>query len=287
MTRFRAPESATTYAGLDDAAFADGAPVSAHVIRTLARQVNRALERKSLVYRWLGVGNPSASSVSTFAPPFWGQMTPCAEVPLFYRPGISRLRCRVRMMAEGAAAGFHGIDIGYVTSRSPRGNLDDVGVTHSPNGLTTTSYETFIIPVSIDGQDTLSLWWRANIEGDEPLMSTATHGGINTGNNNGNSRSGSCILHTTLGTPWNVDQTNANAIQRNGHWIRFLYSTYEVGRGEIRDGDNSAGELVNFTRLFYEPTVDDWRRSSRSGTTWEIRQLPEVRLHSIAIYEDS
>ena len=76
MTRFRAPESATTYAGLDDAAFADGAPVSAHVIRTLARQVNRALERKSLVYRWLGVGNPSASSVSTFAPPFWGQMTP-------------------------------------------------------------------------------------------------------------------------------------------------------------------------------------------------------------------
>ena len=44
---------------------------------------------------------------------------------------------------------------------------------------------------------------------------------------------------------------------------------------------------MNYTRLFYEPTVDDWRRSSRSGTTWEIRQLPEVRLHSIAIYEDS
>lgn len=291
MTKFKSPETATTYAGLDDAAFVDGQPVSAHVIRTLARQVNRALSRKALVYRWLGNGNANASNVATFVPPFWGHMTPCGEVPIFYAPGISTLRCRVRMMAEGATSGFHGIQLGYTTSRHPGGALDSGALTHTPNGISTTSYADLTIPVSIEGQDMLTLWWRAYLLGDEPLMNTTTHGGANTGDNSYNSRAGACIMRNTYSSPstsWIVDPTNANAIQRNGHWIRMLSSYgYEVAKLEVRDGRADETEYVDYRRLLFQPVTDDHRWGPGKGVTWEIRQLPQVKLHSIAIYEDA
>lgn len=283
MTKFKQPEVATSQSGLEDSAFSDGSPLSAHKVRVLAQSVNRSLQREAMVWRWLGDG------LSVYVPPFWSELTPCSRMPIFYSEGVDALRVRVRLEVE--ATSFNNVSLGCVTSRQLFGQLGATKVDVTPSGLGSSLTSTFAVPVSGTGQDELTFFWRYNPDGGETLLATGTYGGTSSGN----FEFGDHILCSTedpsISAPWVTSQSGAS-VQRSGFYALVSASSGQRLIAEIRDGrqdvswyyDGVSGVVSStLSALYFQPTFENITKSL--GYTYELRELPKAVLSSIAVYE--
>lgn len=283
MTKFKAPEVATSQSGLEDSAFSDGSPLSAHKVRVLARSVNRSLQREALVWRWLGDG------ASVFVPPYWGELTPCSRMPIFYSEGVDALRVRIRLEVE--ATSFNDVSLGCVTSRQLFGQLGSTKVDVTPSGLGSSLTATFNVPVSGTGQDELTFFWRYNIDGGETLLATGTYGGTSGGAFEYGDRLLCSTEDPSISAPW-VTSQSAASVQRSGFYALVSASSGQRLIAEVRDGrqdatwyyDGVSGVVdATLSTLYFQPAFENITPSL--GYTYELRELPKAILSSVAVYE--
>lgn len=300
MTQFRAPEIATARGGLDDDAFVSGQPLSAHILREMIRQSNLQSRRSNPVFRWFG--NGVGGGRTERAPAFWQVALPCGEVVIRKTPGVGKLRCRVRVLADSGRR----LEVALYTHRAGGDlSLHSAVVTGSGTGSYVTADIT--VPCLEGDQDAVTVWWRALVDpSNDPVVTSANWSGL----------SATSFGDATWGTPamgfggddtwqfyskrrdvfidnyvasqylagsppkpgWRIGRSDSAGLSRSGFYI---YMTSRNQLHEIRDPVFSSG----FSPIISIAPNLPFDLESYQGVYYTMRQLPEAHIESVAIYE--
>lgn len=286
---FKAPEIATIHGALDDAAFTDGAPLSAHVARTLIRNGNRLAARGHLVFRHVAPGavSPEATVYAglAYAPSYWTKALPLVHpFPVEKAQGLTKLRMKIRADITTDAI----VDFALCTSAYGRRSPFDITSTGLLNmvgtGVPAPYTQADVACRKGDGEE-LGLYIKAQGHSDDPQLDFTTYGGV---------ASGLATVRGTdyffrLGSQWNTSGSNGTASPQNlaeaGHRVAFytnilgggrlLHSAQIVGVGE----PTGAGRT---DALFFWPPVATPSQIDQSR--FVIYKSPDLQILSVAIY---
>jgi hypothetical protein len=259
----KGPEIATAYGGLDDAAFTDGAPLSAATLRELARNTNRLAARGGLLWRWVDTVGDASVSLSKFYSVILGPMdltymVPQAILPIRKKPGIRQFRVRVRFRA---VSGAHVLIRGQTQA-----GIDDAYA--EGLGLDTTTAVQLTLPAREGPGEALSFAWRWSADPEnDPLIDTGTYGGASSGSSATIRRSG-----FILSSQFTTDPSPA------GHYLI------------VKDGNGRIEHIAGIES--YDTVYEGWGTIRprwptelwNTGRAWEVRRRSPLQLISIAVY---
>lgn len=285
MTYPRAPELATRIGCLDDEAFAVDASADAWGLRELVRNGNTFLARGGLMFRELG--NVAGTDTETQAQgaklstvwPIWQACLALPEqgMPVPKKPGLTQMRMRVRATITS------GRTVLLQVGTRLRPFNDQVAYAQVLEMLGTGAlavYEKNDVEVDVAEGELLSFFAQTELDYEnDPLLVTATYGGASTGTTYLSPRS--LFWDQTLATPWN---TTGAQVHLGGHYVLFRSTSADkrVLWGpcpivEVYRESPGAGEALYF---YPEPPPE----LLGVELDYQIRKLPEMRLHSVACY---
>lgn len=304
MGKARDPEYATALGGLDDAAFTDGSPLSAHVLRQLIRQSNMNASRSTCVYRY--TGQKAIGAGVTYVPPFWGFATPQGAVPIRKAPSVRQLRVRIRATVESGRGIWFGVE-----TQDHKFRWEDTLSVIGTGGVQ--AYD-MSVPVSSSADEWLAVYFRAQLDPTtDPVVTSASWSGL----------SAAAFGDGTWGTPtinpyvdvngfyyvaagpnfvhdgyvtaqfgdnggargWRIGTSDTNSIARSGLYL-WIYDVGASGGGaayEVRDGSSGwqSGGLA--PSIWVHPEIAGWE--TLFGRSYTLRQLPTAQILSVSAYE--
>jgi hypothetical protein len=285
MTSLPAIEIASLLGALDSAVIADGAPASAHVLRTVAMNGNRLRSKGHPLMTLAWDADESATEVKGglfwIAPPFWVQACP-GPVPVSKKPGL--VKGDARIVAK--VLDSHRVLFQLSTVQHPysdRGQAgDDNMVTCTGDG--DNDYDVYSLDVSeglrldYGPAETLTLWMRG--DPSTTLMDTGTYGTPNTGTLNQAGDYVSIDQMNDASAAWN---TSGNTPDKGGHAI-----IWKDGAGNILVSHRMIVAVDAATRLSFWPQISEAERrlitrNAGAGASYDIVKLPEVRLGAVTV----
>lgn len=232
-------EKSSGTSGIASAGVASGRPVSAHVVRELARQANYQATRSGLVYRWT-----PETSASLVAPCRWQFLAPQCSVPVRVSSGTTSLRCGFRAAVPSGRT----ISFGVVCTPAGQDVIEpDDTNTITMFGTGTSQRVDGVVPCPASRDFLLTLFWRHAVNlASDPVITTASYdtGVLGTFESGAwatptvgavNTDFGVARIYDTLNLSgiglWLNDPTNANAVQRLGYYL-FAYDTGSTTTGQ-------------------------------------------------------
>lgn len=275
MVYLKTPEFSSKFGAVDDLAFTDGSPVSAHVLREMARNGNRLISKGDLLFRWVGAEDDgtgeSTSAGSSFAPPFWQYAIPVFPFPVLKRKGITQIRVRVRAdIDSGLTLLFY---VGTLKNPTPTPLATSNILTMAGTG-SLAAYTKNDIEVREPAGEVLSFFYKYSVDpSSDALMNTATYGSPSAGTSSYNTGP---FWFSDTGTPATWNTTTAE-VHEGGHYVQFLdsNSVRETFIGEIRG-------VVSATQLLFWPECPNSQLIR--GAKYQILKLPACKFVSIAVY---
>lgn len=291
MAFFRPPEVSEAFGALDDDAFQDGSPTSAHVLRELCRNGNRLIAKSSLMFRWIGDAQTSGDNSGSglgFAPFFWQHLINVPAMPVPKKYGATKMRVRVRAAITSGAT----VMVYVGTSRAPtpahiRSGSDQLNCTGAGTG-TVSVYEKADIPVRRDAGEVLSFYFRSYFD-TSTALATGTYGGNASGTVAfliGNNFFDDTL---TKNDGWDTDVPSNTNLVDDGHFVLFkdsngalLHVAQITGTGRDLGFIDNGSYTRTTDQLEFEPAARDIR--NLAGSTYEIYQLPRIQMVSVAAY---
>lgn len=298
MTTFKSPEIATVFGGIDTDALADGRVIPAGVLRELLRSGNLLLARGSQMFRWVGSRrqNPTEldpGSARHFVSPFWRPLIPLENWPVPKKPGLTKARIRIQATITNLAVVE--VQIATVGNGGFEDNPDSSKTITLIGDGTSTAYGGNAEIRCRDGVDeTVGFYVRAVLDHlNDPDLNDAVPPGF------GGAASGvvtsdttGIFWDTTLAPPWNLPPYSpANpAVHEGGHYVFFTHlDTAIPPRARLIHGP---ALIVNTWReapragqgLHFWPPMDSAFFPSLGTTTYNLKQLPLMRMDGVAMY---
>lgn len=295
----KAPEYSSSVSALHASAFVDGEPLSAHVLRELARQTNRQASRSSPIFRFVGYG---ARIGVQYAPARWRYASPSCAIPVRKRLGVQRLRTCVRAYVESGRR----VAFALLSDASPR--ADEVAAYIDGSGaIVSVAWET---ECPSSSEILLSPMWRAVVDpSSDPLVTSAQWIGLSA-STFGDATWGTPTIATNTGTGqfathgphhfrdqyvtsqfvtylgargWRVAPNDTAAIQRAGMYA-FVFDSGFSGAGTAYECGPYGATIVSpgIGDAIY--TIDTVPRSVL-GKIYSMNRLPEAQILSWAVYE--
>lgn len=275
---FRLPEVATEYGGLDDAAFDDGSPVSAHVLREMARNGNRLTGRGDLLAQWNAYAEDGVDGLRSvarmFAAPYWQFLLPIPILEVEKRSGVDTVLVRLRVLVEAGFSVLFFVGTSLRPTPANTRSADQVAVA----GSASIQNVDITVPVRRSRGELLSVYVRHVVNTTtDTLMDTATYGTPNTGVIPNTSTRG--FGHFSYpGATW------TNAIPSGGHYVNFSDAT---GREQRHVPSKIVAAYINspIFELHFHPIISSPEVfQSLVNATFTIRRLAAVRVISAAVY---
>lgn len=285
MTSIRTAEAFSTYGGLDSTSVNQAAPYSSHVLRTLAKGVNRLTTRAHPLFNMVWLEREAteyrASTFDGYVPNAWEALLP--PITIMKKPGLST--CALRVRAKIATGNT--MKIRVITSAT---GDESVRESDSGNIMTVTANGSYAyndltgIPISDGEFDTVSLL----ISGENPssLAATATYGSPNT------------ALADYIGTNTLIDDSATWNLTGNTlagkAFLRFVDASSNriTTDREITEVQARVGEATG-NILRFEPPLSRFERAAAvyyadtNGTAatgaYEVHSAPKFNITQIAM----
>lgn len=270
----RIPEIATRYGGLEDEAFNDGRASSALTLRTLAMATNNLIARPEPWIVCLFDASEEPLNGNTvmqgFAPTHWIPIS--ATLPGAKRPGMEFATLKLwAQITNGETCHLQ-----IVTSKAPF--REDATPSNADNVvalLGTGDFEEYTlenIPISPGAMDTATLLIRSDplgtlFDGSEGA-GTPVSGTANVVHHDFFICSAASWTNTGLGGSW----------EQLGTGVNFKRGS------QLLESRTVVGVQTNNQAFFYPPIFDVSRVQALTGCDFELFQLPQWRLASIALY---
>ncbi len=281
MVLFKGYEIAGKFGGLDDDCLADGEPVSAHVLREMLRNGNRLKAKGDLMFRYVARADTNAETGESklWAPPIWIHAINVPSIPVPKKAGLTKMRMKIRATIDNAAN--VAMYIGTSEKPTPDGRPSSEFLDLAGNGALQT-YTFSNIAIREDAGERLSFYIKALVNTTDSAMNTGTFGAPATGTVDGGA--GNIGQFVEQGATWNrTGSTPANG----GHYVYFWTDSGKTalkhGPAWIIDVGGQTGATTD-TLYFYPYTA---LGVQMSGSYFDIRKLPSVKIHSIACYSQS
>jgi len=272
MTLFKTPEVAAVYGALADAAFADGAPVTAHKVRELVRDGNLLKGRAGMLARWVADQRTSGErpgAALAYAPPYWQHAVSSLVVPVGKKHGIRTLRARIRAIVslDQRVSWF----IGATPRPTPRAARISQGEVAIQTGTGDVDVIDLEFPCQAPPGERLSIYMRHLVDpSKDPLMDTGTYGTPNTGTVN------------TVNTPYSFGHNAAawSNVHTGGHYVLFT----TAGGGIRHVPSKIVDTLSGIDLAIYPHFGSDAERYGTRGSTFTLYKSPSVQLLSVVVY---
>lgn len=268
------PEIFSLYGCMDSDAFADGAAVSAHHLRTLALARNRLLAKAqplcNLVWPTSYTNELQVDSFEGVGALAWQRVHP--QILVAPKMGLRLMDARLRVKVTSGAK----IAIQIETRAAPfrdtissganyleisgSGSYDDVSLSN--------------VPIADDGYDYLNLWIRGSPTGT--LGVTGTYGSPNRGTHDVLERG----AMTDNAATWN-SAIGASTWAEGGHYVRFENSAAAV----LPIAPRTISTMVGGTRITFWPELIDQEIHTTQVTNqnyYAIMQLPRWAIANFA-----
>lgn len=270
MSTIATPEIPATFGALDSDVYADGGPVDALVLRTLATSANRLMCTGEPLINlvWdassdLG-GDEAPGSFIGFGWPFWFRLTPLASRPK--TPGQTLGHAIVRVKLRNTET----MQVQVETRRRP---FDASGASNilSITGTGSDAYVTLDdIPIDPSDTERIAFWARGDVTAT--TGNTGTYGAPNTGTidrlQGYDLEDDSATWTTTVGATW----------AEGGHGV-----TFKDGGG-TQIAEPRLITAVHATRLSVYPAFSYEEIAILAGATYTIVELPRWRVTQLALY---
>lgn len=279
----KAPEKSSGTSGIYTAGVATGRPLSAHVVREMARQANYQVSRSGLVYRWQG-----QTTDAVYAPSRWAFMVPQCSVPVRVASGTTSLRCAFRVTVPSSRR------VSFGVTATPLG--ETVVAPAWPHYATATGTGSsqrveFEVPCPASRDFKLSLWWRHEQDhAVDPVVASASYNSAELGTFGsggwatptiGRSDNGMMLDLRGVTASYNfwLNEPNAsNAIQRLGYYLVVF-------------DEGASGAAKTFA--IHQLGEDEWVRElycpgltrASQGKRYTILQAAACTLTSACVYE--
>lgn len=284
------PKIYPTFGALDSDCVADGRPLDAHVLQTLAGSSNRLITRSAPLASLVWNAAPPAvvelpGTNIAYAMPFWSQVTP--RIPIIKMPLIKEATLLYTLGASDDAE----IGLQIATDQAPFDPTlpiatsmtvaEIIGSATSPYG-DVKDRKNFIPLREGAVNESVAFYLRGGY-GD--LADTGTYGSPNSGTiesiSGNNPLYGSSIK--VSGATWNSKadgDPTSDRLDGGGHVFIF-----KNGLGDTI----LEPRLIRFVQREDELTVfpgvpEDFRGEVLRGADFEIRKLPVVRFHGLMLY---
>lgn len=272
MTLFKLPELATEYGQLADAAFGDGSPGSAHVMRELGRNGNLLKARGGQVQRFVSDARSSSDgqgNALSFAPPYWQHLVPGLIIPANKKSGITSVRCRLRVQIDNGYKVL--FSLGTMPRPTPRGRALSTAELVVATGTGAEQVLTFTQRAQTAPGESLSLYCRHLVDPDnDAKLVTGTYGTPNTG------------TVVSVPTPYSFTASGAtwNNVHTGGHYVIF-----EASGGRVLHVPSKIVDTLSTIELAIFPHFGtDTIRYGVRASTFTLYKSPAVRLISCAVY---
>ena len=295
-------EYASKYVALDDTAFADGNPLSAHMLREMARAANHLNRKGEFLFRWLGSSfeydlvNWGQISHGVMNPGVeWTPLLPITRVWVPKPPGCTALRMRIRAQITA------GKTLEFFVANQYAPVPEDANIRSSERIVgsgSTGVYQFSDLPAKEEAGDELSFFVRTLIDpSSDTALNTGTYGGAASGT--ATMISATEFKDENLVSGWNIGTNN---VADAGHYVVFTHPTtgaqIQVARiTEMGLGNFSATDSLHFfppaTGIFahrrtgggvFAKAVGGQRFKTVNYCDYAIYQLPKLSLKSIAVY---
>jgi hypothetical protein len=267
-TSIYTPEIATTYGALDSAAVADGAALTAHVVRALSRGANRLLAKAetplSACYPVRG-GDLEAYAPTGRAYPFWIRVE---SWPIRTQADRRALDVRLTMRAASGEV----LEVQLCTAASPFSPAPAAGAYKTLTGTGSWGVLEWDALPCAGGEDEVTLYLRGTL--GSVLGNTAVYGSPNTGTVQEVTADG--IVRTSASTTW--QNTSTLATWAWSHVLVFLSGSTLLTDPRLITG--VAGTTPQ-GRLSIYPPIGTAEAAGLRLSTYEIRECGLWRLASI------
>lgn len=261
-------ERATTFGALDSTAFVDGAPVSAHLLRELARSLNLRLYAPEPVASMVWNARTGVEADADgytgldgkllgFGMPYWTHVAPSLEVPK--KAGLAHYSLAVTAYIPLDQV----VRWGLQTRRQPR--IQDQGalVLEATGTGDWANYLLENIPANPGGSDSLDFLAR----GDAYVLMADAYGTGKTG-----------TVNTMMLNAFQATTADLDPLVAGRNWVRFTRSD----GCPLTDPKVIDGWVASDTLQFWPP-VDASELDWLQGATYTIYALPRWHLASIYV----
>lgn len=269
------PTIAPTFGALDSDVYADGAPVDAHVLRTLASSANRLTCRGEPICNLVWNASTETSDAETLGAyagvgfPFWFRLTPAFDVSK--KPGhqLARLIVRAKLRASEELL------VQVATRKRPFDAGADDG---SPNVvlLTGTGADEYTtddtIELDIGDSETISFWALGR---PTSTLASSIYGTPNTG---------------TITETWSPNfLIDTSSTWNNSAFPPSFRNLHCVVITDAAGNELTRPRVIHWVdydgRLHLRPHWDDnYAMGAFAGETYSIYELPLVRFTQLALY---
>jgi len=278
------PEIATLFGALDDDGLIDGAPASAHTLRTLAMTANRLVTKghvlTNLVWPSDNTVAEAVGQLRGIAWPWWHHILP--PVPTPKKPGLTTADLEVVATVETRTSDGT-VEVQTVTGAAQfRPSASTTANVLTMTGAGASAFEVFgmdNIPISRGSMDEVSFLIRGRPTDD---TAQAADGGTPSTGTVG--RSGANWFEPDSGASWTftTPSTLANWAD-TGHYVQFQVSGVDVAPIAAVINVSQEGN----DRCYFYPYFNSDQVRMINGSTYTLKQLPRYQIANLALYANA